>query len=95
VKAELRQRRHEPLPDQGRWLGSVVRGHLNYYAVLGNSDAIDEFRKQVVRHCCRSLRRRSQRHRITWARMRRIADRWLPLARIRHPYPQLRFAART
>jgi RNA-directed DNA polymerase len=95
VKAELRQRRHEPIPDQGRWLGSVVRGHLNYYAVPGNSDAIQEFRKQVVRHWCRSLRRRSQRHRITWARMRRIADRWLPLARIRHPYPQLRFAART
>src|SRR6185437_14146606 len=32
VKAELMQRRHLPIPDQGRWLASVVRGHCNYYA---------------------------------------------------------------
>ena len=28
VKDQLRQRRHQPVPEQGRWLGSVVRGHL-------------------------------------------------------------------
>ena len=27
VKDQLRQRRHQPVPEQGRWLGSVVRGH--------------------------------------------------------------------
>jgi len=41
----------------------------------------------------RALRRRSQRHRLTWARMDRIATRWLPLARVLHPYPEVRFAA--
>jgi RNA-directed DNA polymerase len=33
LKGELRRRRHLPVPDQGRWLASVLRGHYNYYAV--------------------------------------------------------------
>ena len=44
VKAELRRRRHWPIPEQGRWLASVLRGHFNYYAVPGNIDAISAFR---------------------------------------------------
>ena len=40
-KTELKRRRHLPVPEQGRWLASVVRGHLAYYAVPGNSDAVD------------------------------------------------------
>jgi RNA-directed DNA polymerase len=37
VKAELRRRQHLPVPDQGRWLASVIRGHCNYYAVPGTA----------------------------------------------------------
>ena len=77
-----------PFPEQGRWLASVVRGHLAYYAVPGNSDAIGAFRNQVTRHWFRALRRRSQRTRLTWKRMDRLATRWLPPARILHPYPR-------
>ena len=95
VKHQVKQRRHEPIPDQGRWLGSVVRGHLAYYAVPGNSHAIRAFRTQVARHWCKALRRRSQRHRLDWQRMNRITARWLPPARVLHPYPEVRFAART
>ena len=40
LKVELRRRRHWPIPEQGGWLASVVRGHLNYYAVPGNIDAV-------------------------------------------------------
>jgi hypothetical protein len=32
---------------------------------------------------------------MTWERMYRIAARWLPTARILHPWPDARFAART
>ena len=95
VRDQVKQRRHEPIPDQGRWLGSVVRGHLAYYAVPGNSHAIRAFRTQVARHWCKALRRRSQRHRLDWQRMNRITARWLPPARVLHPYPEVRFAART
>jgi hypothetical protein len=95
VKTEIRYRRHLPIPVQGRWLASVVRGHLAYYAVPGNIDAVSAFRDQVRRHWREALRRRSQRHRMTWARYGPIADRWLPPARIVHPHPHVRFAAMT
>jgi len=44
VKAEIRRRRCLPIPEQGRWLAAVVRGHQAYYAVPGNSDAVNAFR---------------------------------------------------
>jgi RNA-directed DNA polymerase len=91
VKDELKRRRHLPIPVQGRWLQSVVRGHCAYYAVPGNSYAISAFRCQATRYWCRSLRRRSQRRHLNWERMNRIAARWLPPVRVRHPWPQQRF----
>jgi RNA-directed DNA polymerase len=95
VRKELMRRRHLPVPEQGRWLASVVRGHCAYYAVPGNSKAVRAFRDQAVRHWHRALRRRSQRTRLNWERMNRLATRWLPQARIMHPWPSVRFDART
>ena len=95
LKVELLRRRHLPVPEQGRWLASVVRGHLAYYAVPGTHRAAKAFRKQLSRHWFRALRRRSQRHRLTWARMNRLIRTWLPPARIVHPHPEVRFDART
>jgi RNA-directed DNA polymerase len=93
VKAQLRQRMHQPVPAQGRWLASVLRGHMAYYAVPGNRAAVSAFRTQLTRHWFKTLRRRSQKTRINWERMRRIATRWLPPPRTTHPYPNVRFAA--
>jgi hypothetical protein len=84
---------HLPVPEQGRWLASVVRGHMAYYAVPGNIQAVEAFRDQVTRYWYKTLRRRSQKTRINWDRMDRIANRWLPRPRIMHPYPDTRFAA--
>lgn len=95
VRDQLKRRRHLPIPVQGRWLGSVVRGHLAYYAAPGNSRAISGFHRQVGRQWLWTLRRRSQRHRLTWERMERHIARWLPPARISHPYPEQRFDVRT
>ena len=95
VKAETRQRAHQPIPGQGHWLASVLRGHYNYYAVPGNSQAVDAFRDQVTRHWHKALRRRSQRQRLNWERMHRLAQRWLPPAKITHPWPEARFDVRT
>jgi len=95
VNDQLKRRRHQPIPEQGQWLASVVRGHRTYYAVPGNTDAVAAFRTQVTRHWYKALRRRSQRSRINWERMNRLANRWLPPARVMHPFPELRFAART
>ena len=95
VKDELKRRRHHPIPEQGQWLASVVRGHLAYYAVPGNRDAVAAFRSRVTRDWHEALRRRSQRSRLDWKRMNRIETRWLPPAKIMHPYPEKRFDVRT
>jgi len=91
VREELKRRRHLPIPVQGKWLASVVRGHCAYYAVPGNTYAVSAFRYQATRHWRRALRRRSQRRRLNWERMNRIAARWLPQVRVTHPWPQQRF----
>ncbi len=95
LKGEMRRRMHLPIPEQGRWLARVLAGHYNYYAVPDNIEALNAFRKGLIRHWLRSLRRRSQRSTMTWERMWRLADQWLPQPRIRHPWPEQRFAART
>jgi group II intron reverse transcriptase/maturase len=95
VKAELQRRRHRPIPEQGEWLRSVVQGHFVYYAVPSNGQSLERFRTQVTRHWHRALRRRSQRDRTTWARMQRLAQRWIPPVSILHPWPDERFDVRT
>ena len=94
LKGEIMQRRHQPIPEQGRWLHSVVLGHFAYYAVPGNLHRMEAFKQQVKRHWAKALRRRSQRRRWTWERFDRLVDKWLPPVRNMHPYPEQRFYAR-
>jgi hypothetical protein len=95
VKLELRRRLHDSIADQGEWLGAVLRGHYAYYGVPTNITALGAFRQEVTQYWRRSLRRRSQRRRLNWARMHRLAVKWLPAARIVHPWPEQRFDVRT
>ena len=95
LRVELRRRMHLSIPDQGRYLRAVVNGHVHYFGVPMNSGAITRFRQVVVQLWKRSLERRSQRGRITWERMARIAARWIPPARVCHPYPLVRLGVTT
>lgn len=95
LKGELRKRRHFPVPVVGRWLTSVLRGHYRYYGVPGNKYALNQFRYQLAWLWFRALRRRSQRSRANWERMRRLVNRWLPSPRIMHPYPDRRLRVTT
>jgi group II intron reverse transcriptase/maturase len=94
IKETLRRFRHQPIPALGKWLGRVVRGYFNYHAVPTNGRALHVFRHYVIDLWRRSLRRRSQKDRITWARMTKLADTWLPKPTILHPWPSVRFAVR-
>src|SRR5712691_6569908 len=87
VKIELKRRMHDPIPEVGRWLRSVVGGHFRYYGVPMNHHALTAFRFQVGRHWYRTLARRSQKGRMPLERLRRLVARWLPPARAYHPYP--------
>lgn len=95
VKAELKRRMHDPVPQVGKWLASVVDGHCRYYGVPMNFTALWRFRSEVVRHWHCVLCKRSQRGRITWDRMKRLAASYLPVARVCHPYPLRRLGVVT
>ncbi len=92
IKEELRQRMHQSIPVQGRWLRRVVGGYFNYHAVPTNARALDAFRHHVTDLWRRTLRRRSQKDRMTWERMMQLVDAWLPKPSILHPWPSDRFA---
>jgi group II intron reverse transcriptase/maturase len=91
IKLDLRRRLHAPVPEVGKWLGAVLRGHYNYYGVPQNYQLLSSFRYWVSWLWWRALRRRSQKTKLTWERMGRLVRRYLPLARITHPYPNARF----
>jgi RNA-directed DNA polymerase len=95
VKAELRLRMHAPVQDTGKWLRSVVSGHIRYYGVPMNSHALKAFRYKVGWLWHRALSRRSQNGRVPWDRMRRLIDRWLPPVRVYHPFPLRRMGVIT
>jgi group II intron reverse transcriptase/maturase len=94
IKEALRQRRHRPIPETGKWLAQVVAGYFAYHAVPTNSPALAAFRYHVLVLWYRQIRRRSQRARIGWAQMTKLADEFLPKPRILHPWPSVRFAVR-
>src|SRR6516165_8974178 len=95
VKAELQRRMHEPIPELGKWLQAVVRGHTQYYGVPMNQPALHLFRFRVGWLWHRTLSRRSQTGRVHWDRMRRLITRWLPLPTVCHPYPLRRMGVVT
>ena len=95
VAAELRRRLHEPIPVVGAYLGSVVRGHIRYYGVPRNLPALKAFHLAITRVWRQVLAARSQKGCVSWARMQRLAARWLPRVRVCHPRPLARFAVMT
>ena len=95
VKAQLRRRLHEPIPEIGRYLSAVVQGHVRYYGVPMNGSALRAFRLEVGRLWWLALRRRSQGNHLPWRRMNRLIHLWLPAPRICHPYPLVRLGVLT
>ena len=94
IKEEMRRRRHQPLPEQGKWLRQVVAGFFEYHAVPTNSRALIRFRHRVTDLWRRSLQRRSQKARITWNLIKKLADDFIPQPRILHPWPHARFVVK-
>ncbi len=95
VRADLKRRLHHSIPQQGRWLGQVMRGYFQYHAVPTNIRSLQTFRRQVERSWLHVLRRRSQKDRTTWTRQRCLSTRWLPTPKILHPWPAERFIVNT
>jgi len=92
IKEQMRRRMHEPIASQGRWLAQVVRGYFAYHAVPTNIRSLRAFRHGIMDIWRRTLRRRSQKDTMTWQRVQRLADEWLPQPTILHGWPDRRFA---
>ena len=95
IREQLRRKMHQEVPGVGKWLGRVVQGYFNYFAVPGNAYRLISFRSEVCRAWRRMLLRRSQRHCLSWQRFNRLVDRYIPPYRNTHPYPDERFTSKT
>jgi RNA-directed DNA polymerase len=93
IKAELRFRMHEPVASVGAWLQKVVVGYYQYHAVPGNLDRLRIFGQRLRRLWRLVLSRRSEGGMLPWDRVAPIFHRWIPIARVLHPYPMERFVA--
>ena len=75
-----------PHPRAGTYLRSVVAGHIRYYGVPMNGGSVSVFRPawagSGTARSGAAVRRNA-----SWKRMKRYVTRWLPPARICHPYP--------
>jgi RNA-directed DNA polymerase len=69
----------------------MLTGHYAYFAVPTNIGAVRAIRHHVKVRWYLSLRRRSQRRRLTWRRMNVIVEKHLPQPRVLHPWPEQRF----
>src|SRR5580692_7493241 len=78
IKEGLRHRMRRPIPETGKWLAQIVAGYFAYHAVPTNSPALSAFRYHVLVLWHRQLCRRSQRARVLWTRMTKLADEFLP-----------------
>ncbi len=95
VGERLRSRRNDDIWEVGKWLGRVLNGWLNYFAVPGSGRWLQGFRYRLREQWMRVLRRRSQRARFSWRRLRKMAKCLWPPVRIRHPWPGQRFTVTT
>ena len=94
VRATLRRRLHGRVAGTMEWLKHVVRGYFQYHAIPGNWARLRAFRKEVLRLWYQTLRRRSQRSRLTWETFRDRLGILLPPIQILQPYPNVRFDAK-
>jgi RNA-directed DNA polymerase len=60
-----------------------------------NGPSISAFRKAICWLWMKVLRRRSQKNSLTWTRMQPLIAKWIPKARVCHPYPLTRFGVIT
>ncbi len=92
IREILRKRMHWDIWDVGKWLGKVLEGWLNYFAVPGTSRWLEKFKYRLSRLWMKTIRRRSQRASFSWRKLDRMVEPLWPRTNIRHPWPEERFA---
>lgn len=83
---------HADPVETGAWLGQVLNGWLNYYAVPTSYRSLSRFRYVLKQSWQWTLSRRSQKSRPDWEKLDALCKRLWPEVRIRHEWPDRRFA---
>ncbi len=80
-----RRHRHRPVREQQQTLGQKLRGHFGYYGITGNMEALQRFRREVLRVWRQWLQRRRGGASWAWSRFYAMLERFpLPAARVVH-----------
>jgi len=95
LKEKLKRRRDEDVAQTGQWLKRLVQGYFNYFAIPGNLQRLDGFRKEVCKLWRSALLRRSHKHRLPWSKFAKLVDRFIPCCRLVHPWPARRASVST
>jgi len=88
VSAWCRKHRHLSVKQQWATLCAKLRGHFEYFGLIGNPRSLDRFRYAVTQVWRKWLNRRSQRAHMSWDRMNHLLERYpLPQAHARPHSP--------
>jgi group II intron reverse transcriptase/maturase len=72
----LRTHRHRKLPELMNTLKAKLRGHWNYYGVIGNSQSLNQYYYLTSQLLHKWLNRRSQKRSYTWRALIRLLTRY-------------------
>jgi group II intron reverse transcriptase/maturase len=72
----LRTQRHRKLPELMNTLKAKLRGHWNYYGVIGNSHSLNQYYYLTCQLLHKWLNRRSQKRSYTWRGLVRLLTRF-------------------
>jgi RNA-directed DNA polymerase len=70
-----KENRHRRIRKQQETIKQKLRGHYNYYGIIGNYQAIEQFYKAIMKVWYKWLNRRSQRRSHTWKEFKEITKR--------------------
>jgi RNA-directed DNA polymerase len=80
-----RKNLHEPMLEQVEQLGRKLKGHFGYYGITGNYEALQRFRREVIKIWRKWLARRGDPKGMSWERMHKLLDFfYIPEARVVH-----------
>ena len=85
IKEWLRRNQHVPVQVQHKGLAAKLRGYFQYFGLWHCGSKLQAVRDQVIWYWIGTLRRRSQRHHITWEWLQRRSWFHLPSPRVVHP----------
>ena len=87
IRQQLRRRMHTDAVETGRWLGMVLKGWYNYFAVPTSYPYLKRFEQRLKREWMTTLRRRSQKDRFPWERLDVLCESLWPELRVLHDCP--------